>query len=229
MSCLQRCGWRASLLQQRFGSLCKSWSKALHSASRELRFLQRAALAARILPSDNVHGTTSRRKRSANAIGCSRARGGFTSLTRSSDAHGLQWSTDAKSRAVLAVFTAVRDRDLSRDQLGLNWDASRPTGVNRDRTHRCAAAPDIHYDGAEALTRSKNDAARAAQAKTEQRSLFKKSSAYTCATRAAAVFTCAASPQPAHEARAPPPPPAAEREPAADRSDKTLTPDARPR
>ena len=95
---------RASLLQQRFGSLLQVLVGSAAQRVSGRRFLQRAALAARILPSDNVHGTTSRRKRSANAIGCSRARGGFTSLTHSSKLPGLQWSTDAKSRAVLAVF-----------------------------------------------------------------------------------------------------------------------------
>ena len=103
-----------SLLQQRFGSLLQVLVESAAQRVSGLRFLQRAALAARILPSDNVHGTTSRRKRSANAIGCSRARGGFTSLTRSSKLPGLQRSTDPKSRTVLAVFTAVRDIETVR-------------------------------------------------------------------------------------------------------------------
>ena len=129
-----------------------------------------------------------------------------------------------KAESGLGGFHSGPSRGRSRGalNLGLNCLSSRLTGVNRDRLTGAQQRLTPIYDGA-ATGPVENDAPRAAQApKTEQRS-FQNSSAQTRARPAPQpFFTCAASPQPAHEARAPPPPPAPQREPAADRSPLTI-------
>ena len=122
--------------------------------------------------------------------GWSRARGGFTSLTRSSKLPGLQWSADARPRALLAVSREVPDEGRSRGalNLGLNCLSSRLTGVNRAR-FTGALRRLIPIPPSAATGPVENDAARAAPAQKPSSALLNlKGCAYHVRNRAAAVF-----------------------------------------
>ena len=114
-----------------------------------------------------------RRKSAVGWLGLVGLEAFYTRLTHPYKLPGLQWSTDAKSRAVLAVFTAVVLGTVSRGaRRGLNWLCARPTGVNRDRLTGALRRLTPIYD-ARRLDAVENDAARAAQAPKPSSALFK--------------------------------------------------------
>ena len=133
-----------------------------------------------------------------NAIGCSRARGGFTSLTHSCELPGPQWGTDVKSRAVLAVFTEVRDRADREISLGAHFELAvrRLTGVNTDRLTGALRRLTPIY-AALRLDAVENDAARAAQAQKPRTLFIQNSSAQTRARPAPQPFSRRAATAPA--------------------------------